>query len=131
LRFFDHLKFHEVSHDELQRIRRDFPLGRHQIEIEPIRFRLADHLAVEEKNAASIESFPRHREAAFEAELARWNAEGQFHFDSETGEKANEDLPQPLEEHQHSLDSPVSGSVWQQLVPAGTRVKAGAPVLIL
>src|SRR5690606_37779572 len=28
LRFFDQLKFHEVSHEELQCIRRDFPLGR-------------------------------------------------------------------------------------------------------
>src|SRR5690606_22469692 len=95
------------------------------------RFRLADYLAFLEKNAASIASFTRHREAAFAAELARWHAEGQFHFDSDSGEKASEELPQPLAEHQHSLDSPVSGSVWQQLVPAGTRVKAGTPVLIL
>src|SRR5690606_3534094 len=90
LRFFDQLKFHEVSHEELQCIRRDFPLGRHQIEIEPKRFRLADYLAFLKKNAASIASFTRHREAAFAAELARWHAEGQFHFDSDSGEKAAE-----------------------------------------
>lgn len=131
LRFFDQIRFYPVSHEELQRIRRDFPLGRHSLQIESTRFRLADYLLFVEKHQGSIESFTSQRQTAFEAELARWHADGQFHFDSQGVEVGQEDALPPLTERQQSLDSPVSGSVWQQLIKPGTPVTAGTPVLVL
>ena len=43
LRFFDQLRFYPVSADELARIRRDFPLGRFPLRIEPAELHLAQY----------------------------------------------------------------------------------------
>ncbi|MEA3127252.1 MAG: urea carboxylase, partial [Caballeronia sp.] len=43
LRFFDQIRFYEVSADELMRIRADFPLGRYPLKIEETELSLADY----------------------------------------------------------------------------------------
>ncbi len=129
LRFFDQVRFFEVCHEELQTIRRDFPQGRYPIKIEETSFSLSDYDTFLSEQQADIEQFTRQRETAFDEELARWHANGQFNFEAETREEAEstDDFP----EDAIRVDSSVSGSVWQVLVEAGQSVKAGEPLLVL
>ncbi len=129
LRFFDQIQFYEVSHNELQAIRRDFPQGRYPIKIETSRFSLAEYQGFLQDNQAEITTFQSQRQRAFEAELAEWHANGQFNFESVEADTPELDNAWP--EDSILIDSPVSGSVWQTLVKAGERVEAGQIVMIL
>ncbi len=129
LRFFDQIRFYEVSHEELQDIRRNFPQGRYPLRIEQTEFSLADYEQLLTSHRAEIDQFRSVREAAFEEELARWHRDGQFHFEVE--ESRDSDNAQSWPEDSTLIDSPVSGSVWQTEVSAGHTVKAGQTLLIL
>lgn len=129
LRFFDQIRFYEVSADELQKIRRDFPLGRYDIRIEESHFSLGEYQQFIATNHESIQQFTAQREQAFDEELARWHANGQFNYEQpETDEQTEE---QELPEHAIRVDSSVSGSVWQTQVSIGQQVQAGDVLLIL
>ena len=130
LRFFDQIRFYPVSADELLRIRRDFPLGRFDLNIEHSQLNLADYQAFLDKEASGIAAFRKQQQSAFNAERDRWIASGQAHFDSE------EVLAQPceeapLEQGQQSVDSPIAGNLWQVQVEPGQRVAAGDVLVIL
>ena len=129
LRFFDQIRFYEVSHEELQQIRRDFPQGRYPLRIEQSQFSLAEHEAFINDNADDIDAFKQQRNAAFAEELRQWHANGQFNFESEELESSDEDVSWP--EDSVGVDSPVSGSLWQAEVKVGDTVKAGQTLLIL
>jgi urea carboxylase len=128
LRFFDQLRFYEVSHDELQHIRRDFPHGRFDLSIETTRFTLADYQAEIEANAEAIEAFRTRREQAFQAEMAAWRANGQFTFEDQAPASADVDA---LDEDELGIESPVTGSLWKLLVKEGEQVSAGQPVALV
>ena len=128
LRFFDQLQFFEVSAEELELIRRDFPHGRYPLRIERRRFRLSDLRAELESAQPRIDAFRARREAAFQAEMTRWRASGQFSFEDHlppAGEQA------VLASGEHGVESPVAGSLWQLLVAEGERVEAGQPVALV
>ena len=129
LRFFDQIRFYEVSHEELQQIRRDFPQGRYPLKIEESRFSLAEYEQFVADHADSIRAFREQRQQAFEEELARWHANGQFNFEVE--EVDAEAIEQSWPEDAILVDSPVSGSVWQSEVQVGDRVRAGQLLMIL
>lgn len=129
LRFFDQIRFYEVSHDELMQIRRDFPQGRYPLRIEESEFCLGDYQALLTDNADSINDFRAMRENAFADELARWHRDGQFHY--EAAEQTNDACDVSWPEDSSVVDSPVSGSVWQTETRVGQRVKAGDTLLIL
>ena len=129
LRFFDQIRFYEVSHDELQTIRRDFPQGRYPLKIEETRFSLADHEAFMERERTSIDAFLDRRNQAFEEELERWHRDGQFNFETETAEKIETEADWP--EESLVADSPVSGNVWKVLVAEGDEVSQGDVLMIL
>ena len=128
LRFFDQLRFYEVSHEELQQIRRDFPHGRFELPIETARFKLADYQADIDKNTDAIEAFRTKREAAFQAEMAAWRANGQFTFEDQAPASAEVDT---LDENELGIESPVTGSLWKLLVKEGEQVDAGQPVALV
>ncbi len=128
LRFFDQLRFYAVSHDELQRIRRDFPHGRFDLSIETTRFTLADYQAEIDANAEAIEAFRTRREQAFQAEMAAWRANGQFTFEDQAPASADVDA---LDEDELGIESPVTGSLWKLLVKEGEQVSAGQPVALV
>ncbi len=130
LRFFDQIRFYPVSAEELRRIRLDFPQGRYPLHIEETRFSLADYRAFLRDNEAQTQAFQTRRQAAFDAELQRWIASGQFHFDSAVAEP-EADGNAPLPEGCVALESPVAGSVWQVRVGLGERVAAGQTVMVL
>ena len=130
LRFFDQIRFYPVSADELLRIRRDFPLGRFDLNIEHSQLNLADYQAFLAKEAQSIAAFRDQQKSAFNAERERWITSGQAHFDSE--ELAPEVTEEaPLADGQQSVDSHIAGNLWQVQVQAGSRVAAGDVLVIL
>ena len=54
LRFFDQIRFYEVSAEELVRIRAEFPRGRYPLTIEETEFSLAEYQAQLDANAEAI-----------------------------------------------------------------------------
>jgi urea carboxylase len=129
LNFFDQIRFYEVSAAELQKIRRDFPQGRYPLKIEESHFSLSEYQEFMATNQESIATFTAQREQAFEEELARWHANGQFNYEQEQIAEESEETELPAEAIR--VDSSVSGSVWQTQVKVGQTVKAGDVLLIL
>ncbi|MGM8227007.1 urea carboxylase [Cellvibrio sp. ARAG 10.3] len=129
LRFFDQIRFYEVSNAELQDIRRDFPQGRYALRIEESHFSLKEYEAFLEQNAQDIAAFTQQREQAFDEELARWHANGQFNY--EQAEVVEETAASDIPDDAICVDSSVSGSVWQTQIQPGQVVNAGDVLLIL
>jgi len=129
LRFFDQIRFYEVSHDELMKIREDFPQGRYPIKIEESTFSLSEYEEFVQSEQQSIDAFTADRNKAFAEELQRWHADGQFNFEVEEAEAENTEITWP--EDAIVIDSPVSGTVWQIEVKEGDCIKSGQPVMIL
>jgi len=135
LRFFDRIKFFPVSHDELTEWRRDFPLGRRAIRIEEGEFRLSDYRAFRDAHADSIAAFEATRQAAFDAERARWQESGEFDRVAalvEAGSGADIadaaiDVPQGSE----LVEAPFGGSVWKLLASEGQPVAVGEPIAVI
>jgi urea carboxylase len=129
LRFFDQIKFYEVSAEDLKQIRRDFPQGRYPLRIEESQFSLTQYQTFIDEQQESIAQFTAQREAAFGEELARWHANGQFNYEAKEAD-ADED-EHSIPEEALGVDSPVSGSLWRTCVKPGQSVKAGDLLLIL
>jgi len=131
LRFFDQIRFYEVSHQELQQIRRDFLLGRYHLKIEPSRFDLKDYQQTLRDNSFLIDQFRMRRQSAFDEELKRWRASGAINFETIQDQVTGSEEEQALPENHHSVNSPVAGSIWQVLVTPGQTVAAGESLMIL
>ena len=129
LRFFDQIKFYEVSGDELKKIRQDFPQGRYPLKIEESSFSLSEYNDFLESESSNIDKFVSNREAAFETELAHWHKTGQFNYEPPEEHVSETEISWP--EESTAVDSPVSGSVWKMLVKIGDKVKKGESLLIL
>lgn len=129
LRFFDQIRFHEVSHDELMQLRKDFPLGRYPIQIEHTEFSLDDYEAMLQSHRNDISAFQSTRENAFNKELTQWRESGQFN--PSPAEPEIPDTESDWPEDCVLVESPVSGSVWQSLVSADESVKQGQTLIIL
>ncbi len=130
LRFFDRVRFHEVSEAELAEAREAFPHGRYPIRIEETRFSYADYAASLAANAEGIAAFKARQQAAFEAERADWKARGLDSFVSDEGgrmEGADEAIPEGMQ----PIAAPMTGNVWKILVEDGAMVEAGQPVVIV
>jgi urea carboxylase len=130
LRFFDQIRFYPVSADELSRIRRDFPLGRFDLRIEPAQLNLTTYQAFLATEADSIATFRARQQGAFQAERERWIASGQAHFESEEAYAPASDEA-ALQAGQQSVDSPIAGNLWQVQVSLGDRVEAGSSLVVL
>ena len=130
LRFFDQIKFYPVTNAELTKFREDFPQGKVKLRIEETTFRLHDYQAFLAANADSIAAFTRRREAAFEAELQRWIANGQLNYHSADEAAAAVDesaipagcVAQPAH---------IPGNVWKILAEPGASVAEGDPLVVL
>ncbi|MFK7853581.1 MAG: urea carboxylase [Granulosicoccus sp.] len=129
LRFFDQIRFYEVSHAELEQIRLDFPHGRYPLKIEEAEFSLASFQQLVIDNKESIDSFQTQREEAFSAELANWRATGQFNISQQEPEVAEVTVDWP--EDSVVIESPVTGSLWKRCVEPGESVLEGQTLLIL
>ena len=134
LRFFDQVQFFPVSAEELTEWRRDFPLGRREIEIEEEVFRLADYRRFLADNAGSIAAFQQTRQAAFDAERADWERRGEFarvealSTEADAGPSA-EAVVAP--DGSELVEAPLGGSVWKMLVKPGDRVERGEVIAVI
>jgi len=131
LRFFDQIKFYEVSADELVQIRKDFPKGRYGIKIEETRFNLNNYLESLEENKAGIDQFVSKRQQAFDQELQRWIESGQMNFESDSAAISGEGEEDALPENCVAIESPVAGNVWKVLVEPGETVTEGQAIVII
>ncbi|MGM3159683.1 urea carboxylase [Dickeya undicola] len=129
LRFFDQIRFYPVTAQELRAARERFPWGDYPLRTEEGEFRLADYQRSLVEQQPAIDAFQQQRQRAFDEELARWRADGQFTFDSSLQETIADDDTMPTDGY--GVESQVAGSVWQWLVAPGDSVSAGQLVGIL
>jgi urea carboxylase len=130
LRFFDQIRFYEVSEDELLAMREDFPRGRCRIEIEETTFSLARYNRFVAENRDDIAAFKARQQAAFDAERRRWAAAGQADAAPvDASPEGSETLA--LADGESAIESHVHGMVWQLSVAEGERVQAGQKLLVL
>jgi urea carboxylase len=130
LRFFDQIRFYEVSADELLRIRADFPLGRYPLRIEESELSLPDYQVFLASESVSIEQFRSRQQAAFQAERERWREAGTAEVAFETPVAEGTQLA-PLNDGEVAVDSEIAGSLWQVKVKTGDAVEAGDVLLII
>jgi urea carboxylase len=130
LRFFDQIRFFPVAAAELARIRREFPLGRHELRIEDTVLRLGDYQEFLAREADSIAQFRQRQRRGFDAERERWIATGQAHFEEgEVAPDVGED--EALGHGEHAIESHIAGNLWQVCVVPGQAVSAGETLAIL
>jgi urea carboxylase len=129
LRFFDQIRFYEVTEDRLLEHRRDFPLGRFDVRIEETTFSLADYNAFLSRDADAIAAFKTRQQAAFEAERERWRTSGQAEWVSEEA-SADAGALAELPDGSQYLSAVVPGSVWKIVVAPGAAVREGDTLAI-
>ena len=132
LRFFDQVRFHPVSAEQLLQHRADFLNGRYEVAIEETTFRFHDYREFLRSIEDEAAQFRAQRETAFAAERDRWKAAG---VDAIPEEPA-EELPAEagafqLPDGVIAAEAPLSANVWQILVQPGARVEKGDKLVIL
>jgi len=130
LRFFDQIRFYPVSEQELLEIRQQFPHGRYPLKIEQSNFNLREYQQFLDSNSEDILSFTRLREQAFSTELDNWVKSGQINFENTQVAPIVDDAG-ALGKDCLSIDSPVSGNIWQLKRQVGDQVEAGSVVAVL
>ncbi|MFO7859445.1 MAG: urea carboxylase [Ectothiorhodospiraceae bacterium] len=131
LRFFDQIRFYEVSEDELLAMRDAFPHGGLDIDIEETTFSLKRYNQFLADNQESIAAFRDHQRAAFEAERQRWIAAGQTEAATDPEPPSATEDRVALAADESAIDAHVHGSVWALEVAEGDRVTADQPLLVL
>ncbi len=131
LRFFDQIRFYEVSAEELQDIRQDFPQGRYPLRIEEGSFSLNDYEAYLAEHAQDIQAFTQKRDAAFNEELARWKASGQINFESDSERSTKPEEKRVLPDDMSAVESSVAGNIWKTHVVEGAWVTEGDLLMTL
>jgi urea carboxylase len=130
LRFFDQIRFYEVSADELLELRAGFPHGQCGLMIEDATLRLANYQRFLADNATSIGDFRARQQSAFAAERERWRVAGHSEVivaEPELPDSAAGSLPAGC----IAIGAPVTGSVWQVTAAAGARVAIGDKLVAL
>ncbi|MFW5681762.1 MAG: urea carboxylase [Phycisphaeraceae bacterium] len=134
LRFFDRVRFFPVSHEELTRIRRDFPLGRYEIEVEHDTFKLSEYHAFRASIEAEAKAAKARQQAAFEAERKRWEEAGEFAAAERAASDAGpvmDDGALSLADGQELVASPMGANVWKVVAKEQQSIEAGDPLLVL
>jgi len=131
LRFFDQIKFYEVSAEELHKMREEFPRGRMKLKVEETTFSLKEYKAFLETNDDSIKAFKQTQQAAFDEERAMWERTGLANFTSESGEVLEQEMERiEIGEHDEAVESPVQGSLWKVMAKLGDVVEEGEVLAI-
>ncbi len=131
LRFFDQIRFYDVSAEELLQIRKDFPKGNYPLRIEETSFNLSQYQEFLRDNNQSIRQFSKKRQTAFDEELQRWVESGQISFESDMSTVDEGLSEETIEAGCIAIESHVSGSIWKLTIQEGDRVEQGQVVVIL
>jgi urea carboxylase len=128
LDFFDQIRFHLVSPEELAEARTAFPHGAYPLQIDETEFDWSAEETVLARGAPSVAEAKARQQAAFEAERQRWKEAGLDSFVSfDQPASGPTDLPPGC----IGVESPVPGSLWKFLAEPGARVTAGDTVAII
>lgn len=128
LKFFDRVRYYEVTEAELTEQREAFREGRLSLRIEEDYFSLAEHELFLQENAASIAEFKTKQQAAFTREVALWQADEAEKVDAALQIKIN---PVPIDIDGHAITADISGNIWKLLVEPGQMVEPDQPLLIV
>ncbi len=128
LKFFDRVRYYEVSEEELTAQREAFREGKLKLKIEESFFSLAEHEQFLQDNAESIAEFKAKQQAAFTNEVALWQADEQAQVDAALQVKVN---ASPIDVDGHPVTADISGNIWKLLVEPGQMVEADQPLLIV
>ena len=128
LRYFDRIRFHPVSEEELLDMREGFPYGEVDIEIEDGTLDIAAEKARLDAKADEIEAFQARRSAAFEAERAAWAEAGIAAVPDDPASSSGTAFIVP---DGRSIAAPLSGVVWSLEVAPGDEIAAGDTVAVL
>jgi urea carboxylase len=131
LRPFDRISWYPVEAEELLELRADLPAGRLALDIRPGSFRLADHIAFCDREAAGIAAFRERQRAAFAAEREAWAAAGEFDAAPAAPPPASPSVEVTVPEGGFLVEAPLSASVWRVDVRPGDAVRAGDRLLTL
>lgn len=131
LRFFDQIRFYEVSEAELLSMRAAFPSGDLRLEIEETTFSLARHQQFVDDNRDSIDAFKHRQQTAFEAERQRWIASGQGDFAAQSEPPPPVQDSLELAEGEGIVEADVHGSIWAVDIHEGDRVSAETALLVI
>jgi len=126
LKFFDQVRYYEVSEEELTAQREAFREGRFEIKITEEDFSLAEYHRYLEDNADDIRDFKDKQQIAFEKEVEHWSSGDAFGEvkDVEASETQADISGDPLY-------SEIAGNIWKVLVKEGDEVKQGDTLLIV
>ncbi|MBN2816855.1 MAG: urea carboxylase [Campylobacterales bacterium] len=126
LRFFDQIKFYEVSAEELLQMRQDFPRGRVKLKVEETTFSLKEYKEFLDTNKESIDTFKKTQQAAFEEERQMWERTGLANFNMENADAVIEAKAElEVAEGAEIVESPVQGSLWKVMAKVGDTVAEG------
>ena len=132
LRFFDQIRFYEVSQEELQQWREDFPLGRVNLQIEETTLKLSEYQQFLVDNQTEIDAFKERQQSSFDAERQRWEETGQASFEQQLpDEAAGSDAPFDIPAGCIAVASPVTSSVWKISAKVGDHVEPGDELIVV
>lgn len=125
LRFFDQIKYYEVTEAELDEFRADFAHGLAEIKIEETEFDFAQYQDFLIAEQDSIAEFKAQQQIAFTTEVERWKDQ----FDQPTEMEVVQD---DTDYSQYvALNASMTGNIWKIFVEAGQNVKKGDTVAII
>ena len=127
LRPFDQIRFFEVGAEELLDMRKAFPRGGYDIEIEPTHFDCGDYGRFLARHRRDISAFTERRQQAFDEELEDWRSRGLLTFESAPADVP----PEVVTAEPPFVASPMSGSIWSIAVKPGQLVEAGDVLFVL
>lgn len=128
LKFFDRVRYYEVTEEQLTEQREAFRQGRLAIRIEEETFNLAVYEAFLAENADSIAAFKTRQQHAFEKEVALWQADEEKQLEAALEVKINSGV---IDVDGHAVTADISGNIWRLLVQPGDTVAIDQPLLIV
>ncbi|AYO55042.1 urea carboxylase [Acinetobacter wuhouensis] len=131
LRFFDQVKFYEVSEAELLQMREDFKAGRLKLRIEEGVLNLKEYNEFLEANQDSIHAFKALQQGNFEAERRRWHEAGLQEYVSESLDAVDDGEAVLIPEGGCAVESHMPGSIWKIECASGDIVEEGATLAVI
>ena len=131
LRFFDQIKFYEVSESELMQMREDFKAGRLKLRVEEGVLNLKEYNDFLTENAESISAFKSIQQANFDEERRRWHEAGLAEYVSESLDAVTDDSDVQIPEGGCAVESHMPGSIWKIECKSGDIVEEGATLAVI
>ncbi|MFI4981389.1 MAG: carboxyltransferase domain-containing protein, partial [Nevskiales bacterium] len=127
LKFFDQVQFYPVEEAELTQMREAFREGKLSVDAREEVFDFAAYNRFLQQIEPDVASFRTRQKAAFDAEVALWQADA-----GAAGGVVEEAAAAPAAEVDgHVVAAEISGNVWKLLVEPGAVVKQGDALLVI